>query len=171
MRNGKIRADVYDDCQDVPDPSALDPSQKNLLLLDDCILGKLNIAQAYYTRGRHSNCDTICIAPNYFRLPRRTIRENSNFIILFPQDVKISHISMLAIALVIYPFWNSNSFVTEYGTRNIIYNYRPHKYSNEWKVPPEFQPALFPYWYYINGIVQGSVHCSRITIIQRGVVR
>ena len=25
---------------------------------------------------------------NYFRLPRQTIRENTNFIILFPQDAK-----------------------------------------------------------------------------------
>ena len=32
VRNGKIRADFYDDCQDIPDPSALYPTQKNLLL-------------------------------------------------------------------------------------------------------------------------------------------
>ena len=31
-RNGKIKADFYDDCQNIPDPSALDPMQKNLLL-------------------------------------------------------------------------------------------------------------------------------------------
>ena len=36
--NGKIQADFYVDCQDIPDPSALDPAQKNLLLLDDCSL-------------------------------------------------------------------------------------------------------------------------------------
>ena len=82
VRNGKIQA-RYDDCQDIPDPSALDPAQKNLLLLDDCFLGKQNKAEAYYTRGRHNNCDTIYIAQYYFRLPRDTIRENSNFIILF----------------------------------------------------------------------------------------
>ena len=82
VRNGKIRVDFYDDCQDIPDPSALDPTQKNLLLLDDCFLGKQNKAEANYTRGRHNNCDTIYIAQNYFRLPRHTIRENSNFIIL-----------------------------------------------------------------------------------------
>ena len=34
-RNGKIQADFYDDCRDIPDPSALDPTQMNLLLLDD----------------------------------------------------------------------------------------------------------------------------------------
>ena len=49
VRNGKIQADFYDDCQDIPDPSALDPTQQNLLLLDDCILGRQNKAEAYYT--------------------------------------------------------------------------------------------------------------------------
>ena len=93
VRNGEIRADFYDDCQNIPDPSALDPTQKNLLPLDDCFLGKQNKTEAYYTRGRHNNCDTIYIAQNYFRLPRHTIRENSNFIILFPQDTKnLTHI-------------------------------------------------------------------------------
>ena len=89
--NGKIRAYLYNDCQDILDPSALDPMQKNLLLLDDCFLGKQNKAEAYYTRGRQNN--TIYIAQNYFRLPRHTIRENSNFIILFPQDTNnLTHI-------------------------------------------------------------------------------
>ena len=86
-RNGEIRADFYDDSQNIP--SALDPAQKDLLLLDDCFLGKQNKAEAYYTRGRHNSCDTIYIAQNYFRLPRHTMRENSNFIILFPKDTKI----------------------------------------------------------------------------------
>ena len=44
--NGKIRADFYDDCQNIPDPSSLDPIQNNLLLLDDCFLGKQNKAEA-----------------------------------------------------------------------------------------------------------------------------
>ena len=93
VRNGEIRADFYDDCRNIPDPSAQNPMQKNLLLLDDCFLGKQNKAEAYYTRGRHNNCDTIYTAQNYFRLPRHTIRENSNFIILFPQDTKkLTHI-------------------------------------------------------------------------------
>ena len=65
--NGKIKADFYDDCQNIPDPSALDHMQKNLLLLDDCFLGKQNNAEAYCTRGRHNNCDMIYIAQNYFR--------------------------------------------------------------------------------------------------------
>ena len=93
VRNGEIRAEFYDDCQNIPDPSALDPMQKNSLLLEYCFLGKQNKAEAYYTRSRNNNCDTIYIAENYYRLPRHTIRENSNFIILFPQGTKnLTHI-------------------------------------------------------------------------------
>ena len=64
VRHGEIRVDFYDDCQNISNPSALDPMQKNLLLLDDCFLGKQNKAEAYCTRGRHNNCDTIYIAQN-----------------------------------------------------------------------------------------------------------
>ena len=60
----------------IPDPSELDPNAKNLLILDDCFLGRQNKADAYYTRGWHNNCDTIFLSQNYFRLPRQTIREN-----------------------------------------------------------------------------------------------
>ena len=89
----KIKANFYTDCTNIPDPSELNEYEKNLLILDDCILEKQNKAEAYYTRGRHNNCDTIYISQNYFRLPRQTIRENANFFILFPQDFKnITHI-------------------------------------------------------------------------------
>ena len=93
VRDGKIKADFYNDCTQLPDPSMLDDKEKNLLVLDDCFLGKQNKAEAYYTRGRHNNCDTFYISQNYFRLPRQTIRENANFIILFSQDDKnLNHI-------------------------------------------------------------------------------
>ena len=88
VRNGNIRTDFYDDSQDIPDTSALDSLQQNMLLLYDWFLGKQNKAEAYYTRGGHNSCDTIYIAENYFRQPRHKIRENSNIIILFPQDLK-----------------------------------------------------------------------------------
>ena len=117
VRNGEIRADFYDDCQNIPHPSALDPTQKNLLLLDDCFLGKQNKAEACYTRGRHNNCDTIYIAPNYFRLPRHKIRENSNFIILFPQDTKtLTHIHADQCAGDI-PLLEFKQFCLEYGVK------------------------------------------------------
>jgi len=88
IRKADIKANFYSDCTMIPDPSELNENEKNLLILDDCFLGPQSKAEAYYTRGRHNNCDTFYISQNYFRLPRQTIRENANFIILFPQDTK-----------------------------------------------------------------------------------
>ncbi len=93
IKTGEIKANFYSDCAMIPDPADLDTNEKNLLILDDCFLGKQNKAEAYYTRGRHNNCDMFYISQNYFRLPRHTIRENANFILLFPQDCKnLNHI-------------------------------------------------------------------------------
>ena len=130
VRNGKIRADFFDDCQGIPNP--LDPTQNNMLLLDDYFLGKQNKAEAYNTRGRHNNCDTIYIAQNYFRLPRHTIRENSNFIILFPQGVKnlthihadhfASGISLLAFKQFCHGVWSNekHNYITIELTRTLM---------------------------------------------------
>ena len=93
VARGKIKAKFYSDSSEIPDPTELNEREKNLLVLDDCLLEKQTKAEAYYTRGRHNNCDTFYISQNYFRLPRQTIRENANLIILFPQDAKnIAHI-------------------------------------------------------------------------------
>ncbi len=89
----KIYAEFYDHCNDIPDPSELNSNEKNLMIFDDCILEKQSKAETYYTRGRHNNCDSFYITQNYFILPRQTIRENTNFIVLFPQDDKnLNHI-------------------------------------------------------------------------------
>ena len=91
--NKSINAEFFEDCNTIPDPSELNENNKNLMVFDDCILEKQNKADAYYTRGRHNNIDCFYISQNYFLLPRKTIRENANFIILFPQDAKnINHI-------------------------------------------------------------------------------
>ena len=54
-----------------------------------CYLKNKSEWESYYARGRHSNVDCFYLAQNYFKLPRQTIRENANFICLFPQDLKI----------------------------------------------------------------------------------
>ena len=87
------KADFFDDCSDILDPSKLNSEDKNLMIFDDCILDKQSKAEAYYTRGRHNNCDSFYISQNYFLLPKKTVRENANFIVLFPQDDKnLNHI-------------------------------------------------------------------------------
>jgi len=85
---GKITANFYEDGADVPDPKELDKTSNNLIIFDDLLLEKQNKCEDYYVRGRHNNVDCFYLAQNYFKLPRQTIRENSNFIILFPQDCK-----------------------------------------------------------------------------------
>ena len=56
-------------------------------------LTKQNKCENYYIRERHCNVDCFYLAQNYFLLPRQTIRENTNFICLFPQDDKnVDHI-------------------------------------------------------------------------------
>ena len=85
---GGITAEFYENCDKIPDPKDLDPNLKNLLILDDCYLGNQSKAGAFYSRGRHANCDTLYISQNYFTLPRNSVRENSNIIILYPQNSK-----------------------------------------------------------------------------------
>ena len=92
-RKGNIKVEYFDNCKLIPDPSSLNKEEKNLLILDDCLLEKQNKAEAFYTRSRHVNCDCLFLSQSYFRLPRTTIRENSNVINLFPQDSKnLQHI-------------------------------------------------------------------------------
>ena len=47
----------------------------------------------FFIRGRHNNLDIYYLSQSYFDLPKRTIRNNSNKIILFIQTLKdIEHI-------------------------------------------------------------------------------
>ena len=86
-------SNFYESADDAPDPKELSPEQTNLMIFDDLLLQKQNKCEAYYVRGRHSNCDCLYLSQNYFKLLRQTIRENANFFCLFPQDQKnIDHI-------------------------------------------------------------------------------
>jgi hypothetical protein len=96
-RDNTLKSDIqckfYESSEDVPDPKDLDKTKKNLMIFDDLQLEKQSTCEKYYIRGRHSNVDCFYLAQNYFRLPRQTIRENANFICLFPQDLKnVNHI-------------------------------------------------------------------------------
>jgi len=58
-------------------------SRANNLMIFDNLLQKQNSCDSYYVGGRHSNCDGICHTTT-FKLPRQTIRENTNCFCLFP---------------------------------------------------------------------------------------
>ena len=79
--------------EDVSDPTELSSEKKNLMVFDDLLLEKQNTCESHYVRGRHSNVDCFYLAQNCFKLTRQTIRENVNFIYLFPQELKnLNHI-------------------------------------------------------------------------------
>ena len=88
-----VKCIFFETASDVPDPRKLNSEDKNLMIFNDLLLERQNKCECYYIRGRHSNVDFFYLLQNYFKLPGQTIRENANFICLFPQDLKnIYHI-------------------------------------------------------------------------------
>ena len=72
----------------------LNEYENGIIVFDD-ILGSSNsrFIDQYFIRGRHNNLDIYYLSQSYFDLPKRTIRNNSNKIILFNQTLKdIEHI-------------------------------------------------------------------------------
>ena len=68
---------------------------ENGILVFDGVLGSSNSRDIdqFFIRGRHNNLDIYYLSQSYFDLPKRTIRNNSNKIILFNQTLKdIEHI-------------------------------------------------------------------------------
>ena len=83
-----MECQFFETADDIPDPAEIDMNKNNLMIFDDLQETNQNKCERDYSRGRHSNVDCFYLAQNYFNLPRRTIRENTNFICLFPQDSK-----------------------------------------------------------------------------------
>ena len=80
-----VECKFYESAEDVPDPRELSSEKKNLMVFDDLLLERQITCESYYVRRRHSNVDCFYLAQNYFKIPRQTIRENANFICLFPK--------------------------------------------------------------------------------------
>ena len=71
----------------------LNEYENGIIVFDD-ILGSSNsrYIDQFFIRGRHNNLDIYYFSQSYFDLPKRTIRNNSNKIILFNQTLKILNI-------------------------------------------------------------------------------
>ena len=82
-RYPKIKAQTSDEIQ------PLDHYENSTVVFDDMLLSKQesNI-DLFFTRGRHNNIDIFYISQSYFHLPKNTIRNNSNIIVLFKQTLR-----------------------------------------------------------------------------------
>ena len=87
--NSKIKINEISD-----EIKPLNEYENGIIVFDD-ILGSSNsrFIDQFFIRGRHNNLDVYYQSQSYFDLPKRTIRNNSNKIILFNQTLKdIEHI-------------------------------------------------------------------------------
>ena len=59
----------------------------------DVLDSNQKLIDPFFTRGRHKSCEVYYLSQSYFEVPKRTIRNNSNIIILFQQTLKdVEHI-------------------------------------------------------------------------------
>ena len=78
--------------EDLEDKSIQD-FQKCCVVFDDMLDSNQKLIDPFFTRGRHNDLDVYYLSQSYFDLPKRTIRNNSNIIILFQQTLKdVEHI-------------------------------------------------------------------------------
>ena len=78
--------------EDLEDKSIQD-FQNCCVVFDDMLDSNQKLIDPFFTRGRHNDLDVYYLSQSYFDLPKRTIRKNSNIIILFQQTLKdVEHI-------------------------------------------------------------------------------
>ena len=72
---------------------AIQDFQSCCVVFDDMLDTSQKLIDPFFTRGRHNDLDVYYLSQSYFDLPKRTIRNNSNNIILFRQTLKdVEHI-------------------------------------------------------------------------------
>ena len=93
LRNTNTEIEDISVDEDLEDRTIQD-FQKCCVVFDDMLDTSQKILDPFCTRGRHNDLDVYYLSQSYFDLPKRTIRNNSNIIILFQQTLKdVEHIS------------------------------------------------------------------------------
>ena len=63
------------------------------VVFDDMLDSNQKLIDPFFTRGSHKSCDVYYLCQSYFDAPKKTVRNNSNIIILFQQTLKdVEHI-------------------------------------------------------------------------------
>ena len=64
---------------------------KGSIVIFDDVVGDRDCSQVddFYTRGRHEDLGVFYVSQRYFALPRQSIRNNSDRLILFKQTIRV----------------------------------------------------------------------------------
>ena len=82
-------ANQYPNYKTSTDIKPLNKYKGSIVIFDD-MLGARNCSRIdeFFTRGRHEDLDVYYISQSYFALPRQSIRNNSDILILFKQTLR-----------------------------------------------------------------------------------
>ena len=88
------------------------------VVFDDMLDSNQKLIDPFFTRGRHKSCDVYYLCQSYFDAPKKTVRNNSNIIILFQQTLKdVEHIHRTYQVLICL-MRNSKVCAEKHGTKN-----------------------------------------------------
>lgn len=81
----------YENHEDIIPPQEAEPY--SVVIFDDVLTSNQNIIRDYFAYGRHYNLDPFYLAQTYSAIPKQIIRDNANFLVIFPQDeTNLKHI-------------------------------------------------------------------------------
>lgn len=87
----EIEYNEYDNEEAIVPPFDIKPN--SVIIFDDIPCRNQNIIRDYFTFGRHKNTDCFFLFQGYSSIIKQLLRENSNFLILFEQDLtSLKHI-------------------------------------------------------------------------------
>ena len=83
-----IDVEAYEDAKNLPD--VIEIPKDTLVIFDDLMTDRNAQKKAgeLFTKGRPHGINVIFITQSYYEIPKRTIRDNANFIILFRQNTR-----------------------------------------------------------------------------------
>uniref|UniRef100_A0A8D8LZC7 Uncharacterized protein n=1 Tax=Cacopsylla melanoneura TaxID=428564 RepID=A0A8D8LZC7_9HEMI len=82
---------VFTNNEDVIQPC--EAKRNSVFIFDDVICEKQQNIKEYFARGRHYACDTFFLAQTYSAVSKQLIRDNTNFLCIFQQDLRnLKHI-------------------------------------------------------------------------------
>jgi len=85
---GKEVASFHSSSDGIIPVESLNKQERTIMIFDDVMLEKQEPIEKYFCQGRHGGADAFYLTQNFFRIPKQSIRDNCNLVVLFNQDGK-----------------------------------------------------------------------------------